>query len=520
MESVLEQLQGLAATVAAQLPGASSLTALSAADEAEALRALARIRDAVAAPISLLASDIQRKSDRALGAEGLAQRRGFADGLGLIQDLTGAGRGEAAQFVRLGTIRESAQALAPHLPIEPVAPDGDVTSARLRVPAVRSLDALVHLPGAWDAPIAVALAYDWLTPTQADALRSGLGTPRTDAMAPEWRQAALELISDTWSGHWAPEDLAKAAKKTRACLDGLAAQAEAAQRFEQRSFRRFVRQSGMVHYDIDLDPESDARVFGPIKRLLSPRFGGPRFTAEPDIRAADELAADPRSNEQLQVDTLVDLVDRGVRANENGLFRSLEPQVMVALTAAELRKAHDTARALAAHAAGDHTGCPDLVQPEGAACPGPDAGIAWIDGVDHPITALDAIRMICTGGFTPALFDETGRAIDLGKDQRYFTARQRRAMAKRDGGCLYPGCGRPPSDCEAHHINPWARSAANRRSEIRDGVLLCRRHHKLIHDHGAHIERRGAEYSLHWPGQTPRRLHPTSAVQLQLHRAG
>jgi hypothetical protein len=534
MEIVPEWLAELEAAAAGAVHHAGELTALSSSDELEVMRRLGAVRDAVSRPISLLASDIQRKSERSLGTEGLAQKRGFKDGLGLIQDLTGVDRGDAARLVRIGGIREAAEALAPHVPVAEVdlggdqgnSPDGEErVVTRLVVPPERTVDALAELGGGWDAPIALALAYDWLTAAQADVLRRCLGSPRAVELAAEWRRAVLELIADTWTGRWSPEDLGRAAKKMRACLDGLAAQAEAAQRFEQRSFKRFVRESGMVHYDIELDPESDARVFGPIKRLLSPRFGGPRFTTEPDIKAADELVADPRTNEQLQVDTLVDLIDRGVRANENKLFKTLEPQVMVAITSDELRKAHETAAARVQHSAGDHSSCPaggsaPVLDAAGKACTdgclGPESGVAWIDGTDHPITALDAIRMICAGGFTPALFDETGKAIDIGQDRRYFTSKQRRAMAKRDGGCMYPGCDRPPSDCEAHHINPWAQGSANHKSEIRDGVLLCRRHHKLIHDHGAHIERRGSHYRLHWPGQQPRRLHAKSAVQLQL----
>jgi hypothetical protein len=271
----------------------------------------------------------------------------------------------------------------------------------------------------------------------------------------------------------------------------------------------------MVHYDLELDPESDARFWGPIKQILSPRFGGPRFTAEADITAAAELEADPRSNEQLQVDTMIDLIDRAVNGDDGDLFKTHEPQVTIAVTTTELRKARAAHGALHRHHAGDHSACPGAAF--GLACPGPDTGIAWIDGNDHPLTAADALRMICDRGYTPLLFDETGQTIDLGKDQRYFTRTQRRAIAKRDGGCLYPGCDRPPEDCEYHHINPWARHPSHRKSEVRDGVLLCRRHHKLLHDFDAHIERHGnADYRLHWPGKPPTQLHPKTGLRTQL----
>ncbi|MCL2516083.1 MAG: HNH endonuclease [Microbacteriaceae bacterium] len=473
MGSTLEGLRELAAAVAAALPHALVLTSLSAQEEAEALRVLGGIRTAICEPISVLASDIQRKSERTLGTEGLAQRNGFADGVGYVQDLLQSGRDEAFRLVREGGLREAAERAAP--------------SSRA-VPPERSIEVLRGLPGAWDAPIAVALRYGWLSAAQADALRRNLGAPRTDDLAGAWREGCLGLIADCWGAQWGPEDLARAAKRLRSCLDDTAAAAEARGRYEQRSLRRFVRESGMVHYDLELDPESDARLYGPIKRLLSPRFGGPRFTAADDIAAAEELEADPGSNEQLQVDTLLDLLDRAVSTDDGTLFATERPQVTVAVTAAELRKARENA----------------------------ETGIAWIDGNDQPITAADALRMICTTGFTPALFDETGQAIDIGKDQRYFTARQRKALVKRDGGCLYPGCDRPPHDCEAHHINPWAEYPGHRRTETRDGVLLCRRHHKMLHDHGAAVRRDGSEYRLHWPGKSPVRLHTKAGIQTQL----
>ena len=85
---------------------------------------------------------------------------------------------------------------------------------------------------------------------------------------------------------------------------------------------------------------------------------------------------------------------------------------------------------------------------------------------------------------------------------------------------MYPGCGRPPGDCEAHHINPWAEAPQNRTSEVRDGILLCRRHHKMVHDFGARIERRGAEFWLLWPRREARVLLSKSAVMAQLRDQG
>lgn len=486
MTPVLERLRTLATGVAEALPHAGEIAGLSSSEAAEAVRVLGGIRHSVGDVMSLLAADIERQSARDLGTAGLAQRNGFKDGAGFLQELTGVDRAEASRLIRVGGLLETAEAVAP----VGVPGQGDGTPGV----GAPSLELLGALAGAWDAPLAVAVRNRWLSAAQGDALRRCLGAPRVAELESSWRTAALALIADCWAAHWSPEELAKAAKRYRASLDSAAAQVDADARYRMRSLKRVVRASGMVHYDIDLDPESDARFYGPIKRILSPRFGGPRFVSEADIAAAKVLEDDPRSNEQLQVDTLVDLIDRAVAADDKQLFKTGEPQVMVAVTAADLAKARERNAS--------------------------DRGIAWIDGSDEPITATDALRMICGSGFTPVLFDESGQAIDIGKDQRYFTRRQRRAMAKRDGGCRYPGCERPPGDCEAHHCNPWGEGPHNHSSEVRDGILLCRRHHKMIHDFGARVERRGSDFWLLWRGKEPRRLMSKSAVLAQLRSQG
>jgi hypothetical protein len=47
---------------------------------------------------------------------------------------------------------------------------------------------------------------------------------------------------------------------------------------------------------------------------------------------------------------------------------------------------------------------------------------------------------------------------------------------------MFPGCERPPSWTEAHHIRHWTRDRGG--SDIDDGILLCRHHHRLVHDQG------------------------------------
>ncbi|HEY0248293.1 MAG TPA: HNH endonuclease signature motif containing protein [Gryllotalpicola sp.] len=353
------------------------------------------------------------------------------------------------------------------------------------------------LGGAWDAPIAVALRNEWLSAAEAEALRSGLGAPSDPELATQWRTTVIELIADAWAAGWTAEALARAGRRARGALDGLAAQADAQRRFTARSLRRWRLASGNWRWDLEVDAETDAALWAPLSRRLSARLGGPRFRTAEELARATELEQDPRSNEQLLCDEFTGIYAAGVSlAAGQGAFGRAEPHVAIVVTTAELRKARE------------HRG------------PADDTGIAWVEGADEPVSALTALQALCDGSFTPVLFDESGRAIDVGRRRRLFDRRQRVALAVRDGGCLWPGCTRPPGECEAHHINPWGRSAANRRSETKDGVLLCRYHHLSLHAHHGWIAREGSVYWLHWPGNAPVRLVSTSGVRTQLHREG
>ena len=56
----------------------------------------------------------------------------------------------------------------------------------------------------------------------------------------------------------------------------------------------------------------------------------------------------------------------------------------------------------------------------------------------------------------------------------------RRALAVRDGRCQFPGCERHRF-VDAHHIVHWARGGPTSLDNL---VLLCRHHHRLVHEGG------------------------------------
>ncbi|MGI8625234.1 MAG: HNH endonuclease, partial [Geodermatophilaceae bacterium] len=83
----------------------------------------------------------------------------------------------------------------------------------------------------------------------------------------------------------------------------------------------------------------------------------------------------------------------------------------------------------------------------------------------------------CDAEIIPAFLDEAGNLIDLGRARRTFTGPARTALELRDRGCAWPGCDRPISWCEAHHILPWSEGG---RTDRDNGVLLCGYHHRHI----------------------------------------
>jgi hypothetical protein len=102
-------------------------------------------------------------------------------------------------------------------------------------------------------------------------------------------------------------------------------------------------------------------------------------------------------------------------------------------------------------------------------------------GFTGPVSTTTADLIACDSTLTTVLVDHSGIPLDLGRAERLFTPALRKALGIRDRGCAFPGCGRPVSWCDAHHIQPWNSGG---HTSIDNGVLLCRLHHTAIHHGG------------------------------------
>lgn len=90
--------------------------------------------------------------------------------------------------------------------------------------------------------------------------------------------------------------------------------------------------------------------------------------------------------------------------------------------------------------------------------------------------------MACDGGIIPTVYGADSETLDFGRRTRTIGHGLRHYLVARDGGCTFPGCGRPPSFTEAHHREHWLEHHGETRPDNLD--LLCSHHHHLLHEGG------------------------------------
>ncbi|MGB3412989.1 MAG: DUF222 domain-containing protein [Microthrixaceae bacterium] len=103
----------------------------------------------------------------------------------------------------------------------------------------------------------------------------------------------------------------------------------------------------------------------------------------------------------------------------------------------------------------------------------------------------------------PDAWDRIRWRLDRGREVRYATAEQRRALAGRDGGCVFPGCDMPHAWTDAHHIIWWENGGT---TDIDQLISLCRRHHGVAHTNGWNVTLDKHGWT-HWTTPNGRQLH-------------
>ena len=476
-ESLSSSLRESAARVAALGDESSDLRCLPAPDLLAAQAAITTLRRCVDRYAAMAAGEIAHRSTPEHGHSGLAQKAGFVSPEAMLQSIANISRLEAVKLMRVGSFIAESEAAAELAASAASHHDADGAGAELgsggpdagldgtgdgNTDGRGSFLPQFRPPPPWQAPLAAALAAGILSIDAIESIRRALGDV-DPAITPEALTAACEHLIATSTG-LTPEQLYRKARQLRDSLDEAGIERREKERRDLRSVRTWWDPAGMYCGSFRLPPEEGMIVATAFDEILSPRRGGPRFVDLEAKASAEELLNDPRSTEQIAADGLVDLIRLAVEADPGTMFGRRRPAVRVMVTDQHL------------HAM---------------------AGHGRLEGHPDPVSFATVERHLCDAGTIAVGFDNDGQCVNVGRNQRFFTERQRIGMTLRDGGCMFAGCDRPPSYCEAHHIDEWLRDDG--KTDIADGILLCRRHHLLLHNNGWQVIREGADYYMRPP---------------------
>jgi Domain of unknown function (DUF222)/HNH endonuclease len=109
---------------------------------------------------------------------------------------------------------------------------------------------------------------------------------------------------------------------------------------------------------------------------------------------------------------------------------------------------------------------------------------AWLDRChveDGPAISPATLQLIgCNATISTMVHDADGSVLSVGRRSRKAPPALRRAVRERDGyRCRFPGCHSRKTDL--HHIRYWSNGGE---TSLENLLLLCRRHHTLVHEDG------------------------------------
>jgi 5-methylcytosine-specific restriction endonuclease McrA len=114
----------------------------------------------------------------------------------------------------------------------------------------------------------------------------------------------------------------------------------------------------------------------------------------------------------------------------------------------------------------------------------PDApGQSVLEDGTH-VSAETSQRLACDASRVVMRHAPDGRVVEVGARTRTIPPAIRRALHHRDRGCRFPGCG--VRFGQGHHIRHWAQGGPTTLSNL---ALLCRRHHRAVHEEGYQVDR-------------------------------
>src|SRR5213080_1806622 len=249
-----------------------------------------------------------------------------------------------------------------------------------------------------------------------------------------------------------PGQFTTVAKSFEHRVDAVGALAEANHAYQRRYFHIAEPVDGLVRLDGVLDVEGGATLRTALQPFMKP------------------VKDDARNYGQRSVDALMELCRQGSGSRRDGA--GPRPQLIIR---ASLDTLAGTRGAPAGELEGGGTVPAETVQRY--AC---DSAISRITGqgeLEH----------------------------ELNHASRTLPASTRRALEARDRHCVFPGCARPLNWCDGHHLVWWTRGGATALPNL---ALLCRPHHRMVHEEGWILER---TKEGHWKAKPPLHRVPANA---------
>jgi Domain of unknown function (DUF222)/HNH endonuclease len=231
-------------------------------------------------------------------------------------------------------------------------------------------------------------------------------------------------------------------------VDRIVEARETAQRHHRRALRVYQDEDGMVVVRGRMTPEAGAVLLQALAAARETLYQQKRQTFD----NLGDVSAETLPYEQQQADALALLA-------ESALHHGIDPgapgeryQVVV------------------------HVDAPVLADPE---APGQSV---LEDGVR--VSAETSRRLACDASRVVMQHGRDGRVVEVAARTRTIPPALRRALHHRDRGCRFPGC--VVRFGQGHHIRHWAEGGPTTLSNL---ALLCRRHHRAVHEEGYQLER-------------------------------
>ena len=362
-------------------------------------------------------------------------------------------------------------------------------------------------PGAAREHVRVARALADL-PKLSDAMRRGKVSYSkmravTRVATPETEDDLLNVALSGTAAH--VEKIVRAWRR----VDRLAEQTEDRRRHEARSLRTWVDENGMVVVRGRLSPEVGAAV----RRALEAACDQARDAvaagapAVADGEAAPGTEAEAPSLAQQQADALGVIaecalsggLDRGTAGDRYQVVVHVDAEALTeapdvpagtseAATLVSARRG-DGQRARAVAVRREDRGA--LSRPCPTPCPTPRPAASTPAGrrqtvLDEAggihVSAETARRLACDASTVRMQHGPGGEILAVGRRTRTISPPLRRALNARDRQCRFPGCRNVRVD--AHHIEHWAYGGETALDNL---VLLCRRHHRAVHEGGVQV---------------------------------